>query len=124
MRRGAWMLASLLVFAIHNIAIAQDEASVAQEKLGERLFNRSCVLCHKNPQVTSGQYAPLLSKDTLGGKAEAIAAVIRDGSPHMPGFKFLFTPTQIDAVAAYVETLPPAAAASPGRKGSSPGEPD
>ena len=39
---------------------------------------------------------------------------IAEGSPNMPGFKYHFTPAQIDAIVAYLKTVdaPPAPAAA------------
>jgi mono/diheme cytochrome c family protein len=34
--------------------------------------------------------------------------VIANGTPRMPGFEHHFAPAEIDAIAAYVQTLPPA----------------
>lgn len=97
-------------------AAAEGDAAGDQVKLGERLVNQSCVVCHFAPQITSGSYAPTLSKDTLGGNAEIMHQFIADGSPRMPGFKYQFKPDQIDAIVAYIKTIPPAAAAPPPRK--------
>jgi mono/diheme cytochrome c family protein len=92
---------------------AQGDAADDQVKLGERLVSQSCVVCHFAPQITSGAYAPALSKDSLGGNAEALRQFIAGGSPRMPGFKYQFNPQQIDAIVAYLKTIPPAAAAPP-----------
>jgi mono/diheme cytochrome c family protein len=99
-----------------SAAAAQSDAAGDQAKLGERLVNQSCVVCHFAPQITSGSYAPALSKDTLGGNGEIMHQFIADGSPRMPGFKYQFKPDQIDAIVAYIKTIPPAAAAPPPRK--------
>jgi mono/diheme cytochrome c family protein len=126
MLRSVSVLAFLLplLLADLGVAVAQGRTASEPEKPGERLFSQSCVLCHKNPQVTGGQYAPVLSKDTLGGNADVIAEIIKNGSPHMPGFALQFTPAQIDAIVTYVKTLsPPASAAAP-RKSGGPGEAD
>ena len=32
--------------------------------------------------------------------------VISNGTPRMPGFKYHFEPTQIDAIVAYLKTIP------------------
>jgi mono/diheme cytochrome c family protein len=97
-------------------AAAEGDGAGDQVKLGERLVNQSCVVCHFAPQITSGSYAPALSKETLGGNAEIMHQFIADGSPRMPGFKYQFKPDQIDAIVAYIKTIPPAAAAPPPRK--------
>jgi mono/diheme cytochrome c family protein len=46
--------------------------------------------------------------------------IIANGTPRMPGFKYHFKPEQIDAIVAYLMTVPPpeAPAAAPARKRS------
>jgi mono/diheme cytochrome c family protein len=115
MVRHALIAAALPILACATAAAAQDGAA-DQVKLGERLANQSCVVCHFSPQITSGTYAPALSKDSLGGKADIMHEVIANGTPRMPGFKYQFKPQQIDAIVAYIKTLAPAPAAPPPRK--------
>lgn len=105
-------------------AAAQGDAAGDQVKLGERLVGQSCVVCHSAPQITSGSYAPALSKDTLGGNAQIMHQFIADGSPRMPGFKYQFKPQEIDAIVAYIKTIPPAAAAPPPQRTRSGGGAD
>lgn len=112
-----------LVVCVVAAAAAQDSGG-DQAKIGERLVNQSCVVCHFAPQITSGSYAPALSKDTLGGNAQIMHQFIADGSQRMPGFKYQFNAQQIDAVVAYIQTIPPAAAAPPPRKTRSDGGAD
>jgi mono/diheme cytochrome c family protein len=126
MKRSASVLPFLMLFllAVPAAAVAQDASLGDQEKLGERLVNQSCVVCHLKQQITSGSYAPALSGATLGGKADVMREVISNGTPHMPGFKIQFAPAQIDAIVAYIKSIPaPAAAPRPGKTGGA-GEPD
>lgn len=116
-------LLSLLVAAPQR-AVAQDNARSDQEKLGERLFDQSCVVCHLKPQLGSTSYAPALSQDTLGGKAEVIREVIMNGTPRMPGFKIHFAPAQVDAIVTYLKTIPAPSAPPPSAKAHGPGEAD
>src|SRR4051812_31868721 len=113
MKRGAFVLfAAVSVAAMWpHLASAQDANAGAEalddtQKLGQRLFNQSCVVCHLAPQIASAQYAPTLSKDTLGGQADVLREVIGNGTPRMPGFKVLFQPGQIEAIVAYLKTVP------------------
>jgi mono/diheme cytochrome c family protein len=76
------------------------------QKLGQRLFYQSCVVCHTKPQITSGQYGPVLSKDSLSGQEDVMREFIGNGTSRMPGFKFQFEPTQINAIVAYLKTVP------------------
>jgi mono/diheme cytochrome c family protein len=115
-RRAAVLaLAMPLLLAVSATARAEDP-----QKLGLRLFNQSCRVCHTKPQLVSPQYAPVLSMNTLGGKADIIAEVISNGTPRMPGFKYDLKPAEIDAVVAYIKTIPaPATAPTAGKPGSS-----
>jgi len=113
MLRHALVAAALSAFLICVTAAGAQDAGGDQVKLGERLVGQSCVVCHFAPQLTSGTFAPALSKDTLGGNAEVMHALIAEGSPRMPGFKYQFKPQEIDAIVAYIKTLQPAAAAPP-----------
>jgi mono/diheme cytochrome c family protein len=83
------------------------------QKLGQALFVQSCGVCHLKPQLNSPQFAPVLSKDTLGGQENTMREVISNGTPRMPGFKYQFDQTQIAAIAAYLKTVSsPAAGAA------------
>jgi mono/diheme cytochrome c family protein len=130
MKRGACVPPFVFAFLLPLLLAtgsdaAQDTAHSDQEKLGERLFDQSCVVCHLKPQLGSNAYAPALSQNTLGGKADIMRDVIMNGTPRMPGFKTQFAPPQIDAIVAYLKTIPaPAAAAPPPGKANGAGEPD
>jgi mono/diheme cytochrome c family protein len=103
-RRAAVLaLAVLLLLSVSNAPFAQDGA---QQKLGLRLFNQSCRVCHTKPQLGSPQYAPGLSMSTLGGNADTVHDVIANGTPRMPGFKYDLKPAEIDAIVAYIRTIP------------------
>lgn len=111
MLRHAFIAAALPGLFVCVTAAGAQDAGGDQVKLGERLVGQSCVVCHYAPQLASGAYAPALSKDTLGGNAEVMHALIAEGSPRMPGFKYQFKPQEIDAIVAYIKTIPPAPAA-------------
>jgi mono/diheme cytochrome c family protein len=116
MVRHALIAVALPILVTATAASAQDGTAPDQVKLGERLVNQSCVVCHFAPQITSGSYAPALSKDSLGGKADVMHEVIANGTPRMPGFKYQFKPPQIDAIVAYIKTISPAPVAQQPRK--------
>jgi mono/diheme cytochrome c family protein len=78
------------------------------ERLGWRLYEQTCSICHTKPNLVLGQFGPSLSRESLGGKVELVREVIANGTPRMPGFKYNFAPAEIDAIAAYLQTLPPA----------------
>ena len=126
MMRSARMSPAGLVAALLLILAVAPRPAWAQSDqhtLGMRLFNQSCRVCHTKPQLASPQYAPVLSMNTLGGNADAMRQFISNGSPRMPGFKYTFKPAEIDAVLAYIKTIPAPAATPPasGKPNAAPG---
>ena len=81
--------------------------------LGMRLFNQSCRVCHTKPQLVSPLYGPELSQNSAGGQESVMRDVISNGTPRMPGFKYHFEPAQIDAIVAYLKTMPPSPPPAP-----------
>ena len=109
---------AMLLLALAPQDISAEQSSGAQtlddrQLLGMRLFNQSCRVCHTKPQLTSPLYGPELSQNSLGGQEAVMREVISNGTPRMPGFKYHFQPAEIEAIAAYLKTIP--AAASPAR---------
>ena len=103
MKRSAMVFLLLLAAApVPGMAQSLD----VQQLEGMRHFNQSCRVCHTKPQMTSPQYAPVLSRASLGGQEEALRVFIANGSPKMPGFKYHFKPAEIDAIVAYIKTVP------------------
>jgi len=88
-------------------------ASSGKELVGMQLFNQHCRVCHTKPLLTAVQYGPVLSQNSLGGDAQALHDFIANGAPRMPGFKYSFDPAQIDAVVAYLKTVPTPPPANP-----------
>ena len=116
MRRCAVPLFAVLLAAIAPQTLAaqpypaEDQLN-AQQKLGRDLFVQHCMVCHEHTQITAaGHFGPDISGRSLDGKDNALFAQISDGSPNMPGFKYNYTPAQIDAVVSYLKTLEPPAA--------------
>jgi mono/diheme cytochrome c family protein len=91
-------------------AQAPDASFTDSQKLGLRLFSQSCGVCHTVVQQRTKQYAPVLSRDTLGGDEELMREYISNGTPRMPGFRFNFEPEQISAIVSYIKTMPPQSA--------------
>jgi mono/diheme cytochrome c family protein len=107
----------LLMLAMLAAAAAQpasgDQPPDDRQLLGMRLFNQSCRVCHTKPQMMSPLYGPELSQSSLGGQDTVMREVISNGTPRMPGFKYHFEPAQIDAIVAYLKTIPTPAAPAP-----------
>ena len=120
MSRRAWIVVFGLVLCPAASTAQSANDGTDQTQLGTRLFNQSCRVCHTKPQLSSPQYAPVLSMNTLGGKADVMHETIANGTPRMPGFKYHFKPAEIDAIVAYIKTIPaPADAPRPAKAGSS-----
>jgi mono/diheme cytochrome c family protein len=119
--RHAWLMATVL--AAPALAQPASDKLDDTQRLGQRLFNQSCRVCHAKPQLTSVQYGPVVSRDSLGGDARVMREVISNGTPRMPGFKIHFQPSEIDAIVAYLKTVPSpsAPATAPARARSGPG---
>jgi mono/diheme cytochrome c family protein len=108
--RGRIYFVFLLLAAGSSAAFAQqapDPASLdATERQGQKLFYQSCGVCHTKPQITSAQFAPVLSKASAGGREDVMRETIANGTPRMPGFKYNFDSTQIGAIVAYLKKVP------------------
>ena len=111
MNRGAAALLFLLALPLPLPAPAQpanEQVLNDRQLLGMRLFNQSCRVCHTKPQATSPQqYGPVLSRNSLGGQDDVMRELISSGTPRMPGFKYSYDPAQIDAIVAYLKSVPP-----------------
>jgi mono/diheme cytochrome c family protein len=117
MRFGAG-IGSIMLLAAVQAASGQpfpDPSTLDATQLrGRDLFNQSCLVCHVKLQITSvAKYGPDLSKEALGGQEAVMRDVISNGTPNMPGFKYTYAPPQIDALIAYVKTLPTPAKSNP-----------
>jgi mono/diheme cytochrome c family protein len=105
MKRCVWIALILIAELPQGLFAAGDHLNERQ-KLGRRLFEQSCGVCHTRPTLVSGMYGPELSKESTGGNEAVMREFIANGTPRMPGFKYTYTPEQIAAIAAYLKTLP------------------
>ena len=108
-RSGAWTIPLALAFALQGASAQQgssDQTLDDKQHLGMRLFNQSCRVCHTKPQMVSPLYGPELSQNSLGGQEGVMREVISNGTPRMPGFKYHFEPAQIEAIVAFLKTIP------------------
>ena len=107
-------MACLLMAPLATPAARAAENLTDQQIEGRRFVQQSCGICHTKPTLTSPVFGPVLSKATFAMGDDQPRKQIADGSPNMPGFKYHFTPAQIDAIIAYLKTVeaPPAPAAA------------
>src|ERR1700748_3292893 len=105
MKRCVWIAAVLELWR-DSPGAQQASTQNDQQLLGMRLFNQSCRVCHTKPQFHSPLYGPALAKVYGGGQDSVMRGIISTGTPRMPGFKHQFQPAQIDAIVAYLKTVP------------------
>ena len=125
MKRTAWF--SLLVLAVSSQGAFAQQAGdnlTDQQKTGRQVFAQSCGVCHLPPALGARTYGPPLNKEAGGGDEEVVRSFITDGTPRMPAWKYYLKPDQVDAIVAYLKTVPvQAAAAAPPRQGGGGGDP-
>jgi mono/diheme cytochrome c family protein len=109
MKRGAAIVLLALAVAPQGASaqqVATNNGLNESQKLGRQVFAQSCGVCHLPPALNARTYGPALSKETAGGNDEVIRGVITEGTPRMPGFKHYLERGQIDAIIAYLKTVP------------------
>ena len=117
MKRLAFLWVTLGL-SFSGTALAQQSTATlsdAQQK-GQQLFVQHCGICHLKIQINvPAPFGPVLSKASFeNGREAQLKAFIADGTPNMPGFKYLFDATEIDAVVDYLKSVnPPAPRAVP-----------
>lgn len=107
---------STLLFALAAAApaaYAQRSDLDETQLLGRQVFAQSCGICHLQPSLGVKTYGPLLNRASAAGNDEVMRAFIANGSDRMPAFKYYLKPAEIDAIIAYVRTLPVPAAPAP-----------
>ena len=106
MQRCAAVGALALAAGLATQSAESEQTLDAKQMLGMRLFNQSCRVCHTKPQMTSPLYGHELSQSSAGGNEQVMRAIIGNGTPRMPGFKYHFDSAQIEAIVAYLKTIP------------------
>ncbi len=109
MRRIRWVLLIFLgIFPLGGRAQQTAPATPLNDvqKLGQRVFQQRCGICHAPARPGFQMYGPVLYKDLVNGNEDAIKEMIRSGSGKMPGFKLGLQPSEIDAIVEYLKTVP------------------
>ena len=113
MKRGASVILWLVLLAPGGLAQETRDGLNEQQRLGRQVFAQSCGICHLRPALDVRTYGPLLSKAATGGDDGRMRNVILEGTTRMPAFKYYLQSDRVDAIIAYVRTVPaPAAAAA------------
>ena len=109
MRAIRWFL--LIFLAVSPLTVRAQQANTEKpltdaQKLGQRVFQQRCAICHAPARPGFQMYGPALYKDLVNGSEDAIKEIIRSGSRKMPGFKLGLEPSDIDAIVEYLKTVP------------------
>lgn len=97
-------------------ALAQQASDglTDQQRLGRQVLSQSCGVCHLPPARNAPTYGPMLHKGSTSGDDALMRTIIMEGTPRMPAFKYFLQPNQMDAIVAYVRTVPPPPAPAAG----------
>ena len=102
-------VSTLLLVLAAPATYAQQANLNETQLLGRQVFAQSCGICHLQPSLGVKTYGPMLNKATAAGNDEVMRAFIVNGTDRMPAFKYYIKPAEIDAIIAYVRTVPVAA---------------
>ncbi len=123
MRRIQW--AYMILLGMFPLAgHAQPQANTGKtlnnmQKLGQRVYQQRCAICHAPASPGFVMYGPALYKDLIIGSEGPIKEIIRNGSEKMPGFKSGLQTSEIDAIVEYLKTVPkPPKSTEPGAAGA------
>ena len=105
MRPAVWTPAFALLFALAATA-AHAQQLDEKQMLGRQVFAQSCGICHLQPVLGVKTYGPPLNKTAAAGSDDAMRAIITNGTERMPAFSHYLKPAEIDAIIAYVRTVP------------------
>jgi len=115
MMRTATTLVVLLLGS--STAFAQADNLNDKQRHGRQLLAQSCGVCHLPPALNAKTYGPPLNKAAGGGDDDIMREYITNGTPRMPAFKYYLKADEIDAIIAYVRTVPVPGAAPAARQG-------
>ena len=82
------------------------------QRHGRQLLAQSCGVCHLPPSLNARTYGPPLNKAAANGDDSIMREYILNGTPRMPAFKHYLRDNEINAIIAYVRTVPTPAPAA------------
>lgn len=101
----------LVLAAAAPPAYAQQRGELNEtQQLGRQVYAQSCGICHLQPSFGSRTYGPMLNATSAAGSEDAMRAYIVNGTDRMPSFKYYLKPAEINAIIAYLKTVPAPAA--------------
>ena len=107
MTRYALALSFLLTAGV-PAALAQQASDglTDQQRLGRQLLSQNCGVCHLPPSRNARTYGPMLHKGSSGADDALMRKIMTEGTPRMPAFKYTLQASDIDAIMAFVRTVP------------------
>src|SRR6202166_4155696 len=76
------------------------------QKVGRRIFQQRCAVCHTLPTVVSKRYGPALYKELVEDNEDNIRDIIVQGREGlMPGFQYGLSRAEIDSIVEYLKTV-------------------
>ena len=105
-RTFAALMLSMAVAAPQASAQQSADALTAKQAQGRQVFAQSCGVCHLQPSLGVKTYGPPLNKTSAAGNDAVMRVIIASGSDRMPAFKYYLSTADVDAIIAYVRTVP------------------
>lgn len=107
----AVLLLAASVICLPSVGRAQqprpETPLTSPQKEGRRLFQQRCAVCHTTPTVTSNRYGPALYGSFVKNNEALLRRSIAGGfEAFMPGFRYTLNQAEINAIVAYLETVP------------------
>jgi mono/diheme cytochrome c family protein len=107
MMRSASALLLLLAAWSQPAAAQQSNDNLNDvQRHGRQLLAQSCGVCHLPPSLNAKTYGPPLNKAAANGDDDIMREYINNGTPRMPAFKHYLKENEINAIIAYVRTIP------------------
>lgn len=117
------LLFALLLFA-PALPAQNDKSTPASANdavaSGRRLFQQHCSVCHTQPTLANPMYGPVLYRDLVNGREDAVRDYIDKGSSKMPGFRYGLKASDINVIVEYLKTVPKPTQRDPQIKGEGP----
>jgi mono/diheme cytochrome c family protein len=99
-------VSTLLIVLAAAVSAARAQDLSETQLRGRQLLAQSCGICHLQPSLGVKTYGPLLSRAAAGGSDDVMRAFIVNGTDRMPAFRYYLKPEEIEAIIAYLKTVP------------------
>ncbi len=100
MLRAVIILSAGFLLCAAGGASAQSKGKISTEE-AKRVFQQNCGPCH----IGTGRLGPPLRAAKVEGVEDAVKVTIKEGGERMPGFQYMLSDAQINAIIAYLKTV-------------------